>query len=245
MAFMGELSDIGVADLLYLLALGRQSGKLSISANSDEVGIFIHKGQMALVTSSNPTLRLGRMLTRLGILSPERLREALLFQEQEESAKPLGAVLIDRRFITEAELGACVEEQCIEILARVIGAETGIFVYHRDAALPAKTEIVPLNADRIVMRASGRTDELATLRSLLPADGALLMLGPAVDHLADTLSDTEVFVAAALARGPASLMELDGHLGIEQTLLWKTVVGMRERGLILAGDPAPALAGAH
>jgi len=108
MAFMGELSDLGVADLLYLLALGRQSGKLSISANGDEVGIFIHKGQMALVTSSNPTLRLGRMLTRLGILSPERLREALLVQEQEESAKPLGAILIDRRFIIDTELAACV-----------------------------------------------------------------------------------------------------------------------------------------
>ena len=48
------------------------------------------------------------MLTRLGILSPERLREALLVQEQEESAKPLGAILIDRRFIIDTELAACV-----------------------------------------------------------------------------------------------------------------------------------------
>jgi hypothetical protein len=45
MAFMGELSDIGVADLLYLLALGRQSGKLSIAANGEEVGLFIHRAR--------------------------------------------------------------------------------------------------------------------------------------------------------------------------------------------------------
>jgi len=243
MALMGELSDIGVADLLYLLALGRQSGKLTISANGDEVGLFMHKGQMALVTSSNMTLRLGRMLTRLGILSPDSLRAALLIQEQEEPTKSIGTILIDRQFITEAQLGACVEEQCIEILARVIGAETGIFVYHREAELPSKTEMVPLNADRIVMQASSRTDDLVTLRSLLPAAGAPLMLGPAVDGLAETMSDTEVSVAAALARGPASLGEIEGHLGIEQLLLWTTIVSMRERGLIVAGDPSPVLVG--
>ncbi len=240
MAFMGELSDIGVADLLYLLALGRQSGKLAISANGDEVGLFMHKGQMALVTSSNGSLRLGRMLIRLGILDPDRLRDALRIQEQEEPNKPLGAILIDRRFVTDAELAACVEEQCIEILARVIGSETGIFVYHRDVELPPLTEIVPLNADRIVMQASSRTDEMTTLRSLLPDPGTPLMLSPAIDDVADTLSDAEVFVAAALARGPASLGEIDGRLGIEQVTLWKTIIGMRERGLILAGDPSLA-----
>ena len=243
MAFMGELSDIGVADLLYLLALGRRSGKLAISANGDEVGLFMHKGQMALVTSSNSTLRLGRMLTRLGILSPERLREALRIQEQEEPSKPLGALLFDRGFISEAELGACVEEQCVEILARVIGAESGIFVYHRDADLPAQTEIVPLNADRIVMQASSRTDELATLRTLLPSIRAPLMLGAEIDDVADTLTDPEVYVAAALARGPSSLDEMEGQLGIEQVTLWRTVVGMRARGLIVAGDASPSLAG--
>ncbi len=242
MAFMGELSDIGVADLLYLLALGRQSGKLVISANGDEVGLFLHKGQMALVTSSNMTLRLGRMLTRLGLLSPEQLRETLRIQEQEQPSRPLGAILIDRQLIAESELRDCVEEQCVEILARVIGAETGVFVYHRDAELPSKTEIVPLNADRIAMRASSRTDEAAALRSLLPGSHTPLMLSPSIDDMAESLTDNEVFVAAALAHGPSSLDEIDGQLGMEQLALWKTIVGMHERGLIVGGGPSTSLA---
>src|SRR5215212_6105168 len=73
-AFMGELSDISVADLLYLLSLRRQSGKLSISANGDEVNLFLSRGQLALVTSSNLTLRLGRMLVRLGMLDGIQLK---------------------------------------------------------------------------------------------------------------------------------------------------------------------------
>lgn len=202
MAFMGELSDIGVADLLYLLALGRRSGKLAVTANGDDVGLFLHKGQLVLITSSDPALRLGRMLTRLGVLSPDRLREALRIQEHEEPGNPLGAILIHRRFITEAQLGACVEEQCIEILAGVVGAETGTFVYHRDSELASRTVIVPLNADRIVMRASSRADEIASIRSLLPSSAAPLQVRPAIDDLAEPRSDTEAVVAAAPARGP-------------------------------------------
>jgi len=52
MSFMGEINDIGVADLLYLLALRQQSGRLSVVANGDEVSLYIEHGKMVLVTSS-------------------------------------------------------------------------------------------------------------------------------------------------------------------------------------------------
>ena len=82
MSFMGEINDIGVADLLYLLALRQQSGRLSVVANGDEVSLYIEHGKMVLVTSSNMALRLGRMLVRLEFLTNDRLREALRLQEQ-------------------------------------------------------------------------------------------------------------------------------------------------------------------
>jgi hypothetical protein len=76
MSFMGELRDIGVADLLYLLALRRQTGRLAVSSNGEEVSLYLERGQLVLVTSSNAGLRLGRMLIRLGIVDSDRLREA-------------------------------------------------------------------------------------------------------------------------------------------------------------------------
>lgn len=256
MSFMGELSDIGVADLLYLLALRRQTGKLAISANGDEVSLFLDRGQLLLVTSSNMSLRLGRMLVRMNMLEPERLREVLQIQEQHGRSLPLGALLIQRGYITEDQLSACVEEQCVAILARVIAAEKGIFVYHRGATVSSQTEIVPLNADRIVLEATHRTDELVKLRKSLPDEHAPLMLSDSIDNLADSLTDEEVFVAAALQAGASSLAELTPKLGVDQVVLWKTIVGMSDRGLLVAGtapetdvfqitprarrDPAPA-----
>ena len=235
MSFMGELRDIGVADLLYLLALRRQTGRLAVSSNGEEVSLYLERGQLILVTSSNASLRLGRMLIRLGILDKDRLREALQIQEQHCQGQPLGRVLLNYDFISESQLSACVEEQCIEILSRVISASDGIFVYHRGTAAQAGTMIIPLNADRIVLDATRRSDDLSTMRGLLPNEHAPLMLSDTIDEVADSLSDHEVYFAATLQPGAISIHEVS-NLGLMDELeLWRTVLSLRERGHIIVG----------
>ena len=235
MSFMGEINDIGVADLLYLLALRQQSGRLSVVANGDEVSLYIEHGKMVLVTSSNMALRLGRMLVRLEFLTNDRLREALRLQEQMSGRRPLGSILIDGGFISEAQLHQCIEEQCIEVLARIIAAESGIFVFHRESRVSPQTEIVPLNSDRILLEATRRTDEITRLRTLLPDELAPLMLGPTFESEADKMSDNEIVVASALYEKPTNLRELTDRVPFDEVTLWRTILHMRERGWIIAG----------
>jgi hypothetical protein len=236
MSFMGEISDIGVADLLYLLALRQQSGRLSVVANGDEVSLFFDQGRMVMVSSSNMSLRLGRMLVRLEFLTNDRLREALRFQEQCGDGRPLGTILIDGGYITESQLHQCVEEQCIEVLARIIAAEAGIFVFHRDDRVSPKAEIVPLNSDRILLEATRRTDEFLALRAMLPDAVAPLLLGPSIDNDADEMSDIEVTVASALYERVSNLRDLTERLPFDDATLWRTVLHMRERGWIVVGQ---------
>ncbi|MER3439428.1 MAG: hypothetical protein C4346_18575 [Chloroflexota bacterium] len=234
MSFMGELSDIGVADILYLLALRRQTGKLTVSANGDEVTLYLDRGQLSSITSTNLGLRLGRMLVRLGYLTVDQLQEALQEQERGERARSLGTIVLERGWIAENNLRNCIEEQCIEILARVIASDRGIFTFQRGATLPKRTESVALNTDHIVLEATRRSDELIELRRLLPDPTALLMLSLHRDEAANALSDAEVLVAMALQGNGMSLAELGQRLGWDERTLLRTVVQMRERGLILA-----------
>jgi hypothetical protein len=183
-------------------------------------------------------LRLGRMLVRMGFLDSDQLREALLRQENGARAQPLGSLLLQHSYVTEAQLSHCVEEQCVEILSRVIAVEHGIFIYHKGVAVPARTEIIPLNADRIILEATRRTDELVRLRDLLPDEHSPLMLTMEIEAVAETLSDAEVSVAAALQAGALSIVELASRLSLDNVSLWRTIVSMRERGLIVAGTVA-------
>jgi hypothetical protein len=236
-SFMGEISDIGAADLLYLLGLKQQSGHLAIRANSDEVVISLVRGRLTSVASSDPALRLGRMLVRFGHLTPDGLRRVLQLQEQ-SGGDPLGKVLLDRGVLNQEQLARCVEEQCIEILSKVIAAESGSFVFSPGETM-APANHIPLNADRIMLEATRRTDELLNLRSMLPDSETPLMIGPDLDALADTLSDAEVFIAATLQTAPATFNEIAARLSMEPATLWSTIIGMRQRGLLIDVRPSP------
>jgi hypothetical protein len=237
-SFMGELSDIGAADLLYLLALRRQTGKLAIATGGEEVSLYLDRGQLVLVTSTNPNLRLGRMLVSLGILDGSRLKEALQLQEQLGRGMPLGRLLLEYDFISERQLLACVEEQCIQILSRVISADQGVFVFHVSATVPSGTEVVPLNADRIVLEATQRTDELVRLRALLPHADTPIRLTAIADELADTMSDDEVTVAASIHSGAITVADVRISTGLDETALLHALLGMLQKGLVVAVEPA-------
>ena len=126
MSFMGELSDIGAADLLYLLGVKQQTGKLAITARGHEAVVSLAQGRLTSITSTDPATRLGRLLVRVGLLTPDGLRKALQLQDQTGGA-PLGKILLDHGVLTADQLGRCIEEQCIEILSKVIAAEEGVF----------------------------------------------------------------------------------------------------------------------
>ena len=238
MAFMGEISDIGAADLLYLLGLKQQSGRLSISANGDEVVVSLTRGRLSSIASSDPSLRLGRMLVRFGYLTPDGLRRVLQTQEQ-SSGGPLGKVLLDQGLLNQDQLTHSIEEQCIEILSKVIAAEVGVFVFTPGEVTTQANES-PLNADRIMLEATRRTDELLKLQSLIPDAETLLTIGPDLDALADTLTDAEVFIAATLQTSPATFHEIANRLSMEPSALWSTIVAMRRRSLLVEAKPSQA-----
>lgn len=241
---MGGLSDIGVSDLLYLIALRSQTGKLSVSTNGDDVGLYFDHGQLILVKSSNPALRLGQTIVRMGLLSNEQLREALGRQERDVISRSIGTLLIKYQHITEQQLSMAVEEQCIEILSRVIVGDSGTFVFSPEPSLPSRTEIIRLHADRIIIEAIRRSDELDKLRDQLPDMKATLELVADVVAIADSLSDHEMIVATELQRAGASINELSYRLAMDQLALWKAIIGLHGRKIAAVQDtsstaPAP------
>jgi hypothetical protein len=237
---MGELADIGVADLLYLFGLRRQTGKLTINTEGDEISIFVEEGKPVVVSASNLSLRLGRMLLRLGMIDAGRLRMALQEQEVHGADRPLGRILLDRGWLTEADLARCIEEQCIHALAHVITAKQGIFIWSRGVAASRRLQTVPLNVDRILLEATRRTDELTTLGTMLPPANAPLLLRAEIESAINSLSAEEILVATALQAGASSLAELRDQLALDEVVVCRTVARMRKRGLIVAGrDPRP------
>src|SRR5215211_2627123 len=111
MSTIGELTDIGVPDLITIFTRRERTGRLTIKAGGQEVFIYFDGGRLVQLTSTDLTLRLGRMLVRQGLLDAPRLLEALHAQAEGGGAKPIGELIAERGWVTEADLARCVEDQ--------------------------------------------------------------------------------------------------------------------------------------
>lgn len=241
MSTIGELSDIGVGDLIDLLTRRGRTGRLAVKTGGQEVHLYFEQGRLVMVSSTDITLRLGRMLIRQGLLDTPRLLEALHAQAESGNKKPLGAILIERGWITEPDLVRCVEEQSIEAMARAVTEQPGIFVFDAGTLRPPHVEVVPLDANLLLRAAQERTDAIRLLKEQLPPPSAPLFLNTGMDDMAQALDEMgapEAMVASVLRTGAKSYSELSFHLALDELTLGVAVLTMLERGVVLTSQSA-------
>lgn len=254
MATIGELTDIGVPDLIDVLSRRGRTGRLTVKAAGLEIQLYFQGGQLLSVTSSDLTLRLGRMLIRQGLLTAPRLLDALHVQTESGGGRPLGAILLDRGWVTDADLTRCIEEQSIEVVARVIDDQPGFFVFDPGVAPPSPVDAIPLAPDILLRAARERIDALQMLRKQLPEPATPLFLAESAGAALGTLDDLpapEAMVVNALRGGAKTLSELSCQMALDELTLGVTILGLCERGIVatstgrhggrrrqLAGTPA-------
>ncbi|HEV2109419.1 MAG TPA: DUF4388 domain-containing protein [Thermomicrobiales bacterium] len=239
MAMMGDLADASLADLLFLLSTRRRTGHLIVQARGDEVQLHLTDGRVMLVRSSNSSLRLGRTLLRLGFITHERLREALREQENVAVRRSLGSILTAHGWLSPDELGYCVEDQAIAIVAWIVGWERGSFIFTRteDSRPPYPLD---LPADLLLIEATRRWDEIERLRTFLPPLDHRLIPGPHLGLFAETLGPAEAALVKVVERTDGTVDSvIDGLMTIDELAAWRTIISLRERG-VLASVPAPS-----
>jgi hypothetical protein len=235
MSVAGELGHFDLAGILQLLARNRATGRLRIAMGGDDIALYLEDGQLVAVTSARSPLRLGRMLRQRGLLNDRQLREALRQQEAEGGVRPLGAVLIDRGWVPAAKVKACAYEQCVAVLARALTAAAGTFTYLPDVRPSVRGLETALDTNRALLEALRRVDELARLRALLPPPHAPIEAGDLVDITVAARNEPEARVLSALRAGAGSWSELAELLPVDEATLLRTLVALRERGLVVAG----------
>jgi hypothetical protein len=236
---IGELSDIGVADLIDILTKRERTGRLSVKSGGQEVHLYFEGGRLVLISSTDITLRLGRMLIRQGLLDTPRLLEALHAQSESGNRKALGGILLERGWITQSDLARCIEEQSIEALARAVMDLPGLFVFDAGITRPAHIESSTLDPTTLLAAARERVNALILLRNQLPGDGVPIFLNPqttGAKRATDELGPPEAMVVSVLRTGAKTYPELSFHLALDELTLGVAVLALLERGALLVGS---------
>lgn len=231
-----------VAQILEALGVHRRSGKCQIVVDADAYAVHVDRGNIIYATSSQRTLRLGHVLLQRGAVQPLYLHEILKGRRTVARDAALGSVLVRDGAVTMEDLAAGVEEQAVEVLARILDVEGATFLFSEEEPVPPGIEIVPIPIDRVLAEADRRNVERMgqrLLQRLLPRPDQAMRLAVQLALIAYLLNDTELLVALHVDRGAATVEALGQALPIEPLVLRRTVISLRERGYLTVAEEAP------
>jgi hypothetical protein len=166
----GDISAFPIADFLGFLHSSRLSGTLTVSSGGVDRSVVFKAGEVRGAQSVAPGERIGEVGQRLGFLRPEQLAQA----SAEAAGRPFGKVLVDKGFITAANLWKCFHEQVTSVFHAILMAREGVFALVDQAELELPGTPLAVNTQQLLMDGIRRIDELGLFRSRIPGPTAYL-----------------------------------------------------------------------
>jgi hypothetical protein len=168
----GDIAGFGsTVDVINFVHSAQLSGNLIFVQGDIRKSLAFKDGHVRNATSNRAEDRLGEILYRYGALSREQLDRA--GEECRRIRRPLGNHLLDRGYITQADLYLNVRRQVEEIFYSVLLFKDGDFFFTRSPK-EAVTGPMALSAQSLLMEGLRRIDEMAYFRERIPDDGMRL-----------------------------------------------------------------------
>jgi hypothetical protein len=252
MALQGSLRDFSATEILQLLGTQKKTGCLMLEHGSAKATVFVQEGRvvstrMPGAAKDDPLLAFLRKVHRL---SDEQLRGVLTIQR--ESGRDIEDLLLNGRYLSEDELGQCLERQVVGDLEQLTRWDQGSYRFdpHTRWTQPA---IVRIAVEGLIMESARRADERKRYAQAFPDVHLLLSVRDLPDP-ADELSDEEreLFgiidgrhtLAEIVAAAPLTEFEALEALHRMLEAGWIEKGGRRAPGVVEmpAAAPGPALA---
>ncbi|MCK6481432.1 MAG: PQQ-binding-like beta-propeller repeat protein [Planctomycetaceae bacterium] len=166
MAFEGDLTNLGLADIFQTLGMNRQSGTLVVKYGETERRFyFADDGVSLLTTRSARKFRLGNLLVGMGKLQEADLRVAVLKQERAKETK-LGDILIQTGLVSQEDISEACKYQAAEEIYDSFNWKSGKFQFLEGANAgpaggPGPFAEFFFSVTDIVMEAARRSDEFS------------------------------------------------------------------------------------
>ena len=152
----GNLKSMGIATLLQTLALENKSGILQFNRGPLRSAICFRNGQI-IAASGNGWKRLGEMILSGGLISPEKLEEAL--EGSKKSGKRLGEVLLALGYISHMALKEFIRQQIREAVLDLFLWQEGHFEYQDCPVEFDQRGIGEISIMELILEGARRIDE--------------------------------------------------------------------------------------
>lgn len=110
MSLVGKLEDLGLGEILQIVALSGKSGILHVKSRNRIGRVFFHKGKVVSAFSDSYKVSLGEYLVSKGYANRETINRALEKQKATGGKEKLGVILISEFGLPKDKIEECVTE---------------------------------------------------------------------------------------------------------------------------------------
>jgi hypothetical protein len=171
----GNLSTIGVSDLLQFLAVGRKTGMLRFDRTKIVKQVYFEKGLIVGANSNDPKEYLGQLLIHYGKLDESQLRAGL--QIQREAGGRLGEILVSTGVLSQEDVLHVLRIRTLDIIYDLFLWEEAHFELYDGEKPPDYFIRIEVQPTKVIMDGAYRIDEWKRYHTQIPSDRALLELG--------------------------------------------------------------------
>jgi hypothetical protein len=163
-ALKGTLKDFGIAEILQLIGQQAKSGVLHLESRDDLIHIAIADGNVVRAESAGRKTRdrIGNLLVRAAIITPEELGYAL--DAQKRSLRRLGDILVDLSLVTKQDLRDMTALQTTETVFRLFHWKSGTYEFEPGDVEWDPETVTPLRAESVLMEGFRQVDEWPLVR---------------------------------------------------------------------------------
>lgn len=238
MGLKGDLSTMGLEDILQWLAVGKKSGILELKGFLHTKRVAFQDGRITSVWSTDPREYLGQYLLAYNRITEDQLREALATQEDENQL--LGRILVNRQLVTENEIRRIVQLKVEESIFDTFLWSMGTFEFHDGQAPQQKSMLLSLEVTGIVLEGTRRMDEWKRIRMVIKGGDAVVAAVPEAIAEMLPLASEDADILARLD-GRKTLDQLVIEMRMPEFRASKLLFDLYEKGMATILHPGGSL----
>ena len=162
MAIEGALSDVSLADISQLLAMGGKTGCLSLTDQGNFSSIYFEDGRVVYASVVDRLDRLGELLVKNEAIDRNQL-SAAMEKQAHERGKKLGELLVEGGALSQEDLEKYISMQIEEAVYHVFQWNQGTFQFQPDVEPEEDVMRVSISIDGLLMEGARRVDEWSVM----------------------------------------------------------------------------------
>ncbi len=190
----GNLANFRIVEVMQMLGLQRQTGRLAINRADEGAEIYFQDGAVVYATLNNAAgSGLEAFLKKTCHVAEESLKYILRIAEM--TNKPIDTVLAQEKLVDPKSFGDCLRRHTESAVYKVMAWRDGDFSFEK-ASPPAFSTALQIKVDDLLLEGARRADEWTLIQQKIPSFSTVFeaMIGNAEELTTRGMSDLDMRV---------------------------------------------------